>query len=90
MPASLARASLLALLAISSALALSACSDNGEGSSADQAAVVEQLRKNAEDFEYAIGTPGGILPLATTSEPLTFNLAIATDGLFLGGLGVPL
>ena len=87
MLASLARALLLALLAISSTLALIACSDDGEGSSADQAAVVEQLRKNAEDFEYAIGTPGGLLPLATTSEPLTFNLAIATDASSSGVLG---
>lgn len=41
--------------------------------------VVEQLRTNAEDFEYAIGRQGGSLTIATISEPLTFNLAISND-----------
>ncbi len=45
----------------------------------DQASIVAQLRKNAEEFEYAIGKPGGTLTFATISEPLTFNLAIAND-----------
>ena len=41
--------------------------------------IVDQLRKNAEEFAYAIGNPGGALTFATISEPLTFNLAIAND-----------
>ena len=41
--------------------------------------VVEQLRMNAAEFEYAIGTHGGSITSATISEPLTFNLAISTD-----------
>ena len=40
---------------------------------------VEQLRRNAEDFEYAIGKPGGALTFATIGDPLTFNLDISTD-----------
>ncbi len=40
---------------------------------------IDQLRRNAAAFEYAIGTPGGSLTVATISEPLTFNLAIAND-----------
>ena len=46
---------------------------------APQEGVVEQLQKNAAEFEYAIGEPGGAMTLATISEPLTFNLAIAND-----------
>ena len=49
--------------------------------------VVEQLRRNAEDFEYSIGKHGGSLTLATISEPLTFNLAISTDASSSGVLG---
>ena len=41
--------------------------------------VVEQLRMNAEQFEYSIGKHGGVLTVATISEPLTFNLAISND-----------
>ena len=41
--------------------------------------VVEQLKMNAAEFEYAIGTQGGSITSATISEPLTFNLAISTD-----------
>ncbi len=40
---------------------------------------IDQLRRNAAAFEYTIGTPGGSLTVATISEPLTFNLAIAND-----------
>ena len=50
-----------------------------EPRSVDQTSIVAQLRKNAEEFEYAIGKPGGTLTFATISEPLTFNLAIAND-----------
>ena len=40
---------------------------------------IAELRRNAETFEYAIGQPGGSVTVATISEPLTFNLAIAND-----------
>ena len=49
--------------------------------------VVERLKKNAEEFEYAIGKHGGALTSATISEPLTFNLAISTDASSSGVLG---
>ncbi len=49
--------------------------------------IVERLRNNAEEFEYAIGKQGGSLTLATISEPLTFNLAIAADASSTGVLG---
>ena len=49
--------------------------------------VVEQLRENADSFEYAIGKQGGALTIATISDPLTFNLAIATDASSSGVLG---
>ena len=52
-----------------------------------QAEIVAQLRKNAEEFEYAIGKPGGSLTFATISEPLTLNLAIANDASSSGVLG---
>ena len=52
-----------------------------------QASVVDQLKKNAEEFDYAIGKYGGILTYATISEPLTFNLAIANDASSSGVLG---
>ena len=87
MPARLAWISLLALLAASFGLILAACSGDGDGGPTDQTGVVRQLRQNAADFEYNIGTPGGVLPIATTSEPLTFNLAIATDASSSGVLG---
>ena len=48
---------------------------------------LDQLRENAEQFEYAIGEQGGALTLATVSEPLTFNLAISTDASSSGVLG---
>ena len=40
---------------------------------------IAQLRRNAQSFEYAIGQAGGSLAVATISEPLTFNLALAND-----------
>ena len=52
-----------------------------------QETVVERLRKNAEEFQYAIGRQGGRLTSATISEPLTFNLAIANDASSSGVLG---
>ena len=54
---------------------------------ASQEAVVARLKRNAEEFEYAIGKPGGALTFATVSEPLTFNLAIANDASSSGVLG---
>ena len=52
-----------------------------------QTSVVDRLRKNAEEFEYAVGKRGGTLTFATISEPLTFNLAIAKDASSSGVLG---
>ena len=52
-----------------------------------QAPIVDQLKRNAEVFDYAIGKYGGTLTYATISEPLTFNLAIANDASSSGVLG---
>ena len=52
-----------------------------------QTSIVDQLRKNAEEFDYATGKHGGTLTYATISEPLTFNLAIANDASSSGVLG---
>ena len=49
--------------------------------------IVDQLRKNAEEFEYTIGKQGGARTLATVSEPLTLNPAIANDASSSGVLG---
>ena len=49
--------------------------------------VVDQLRMNADQFEYSIGRHGGSLTFATVSEPLTFNLAISNDASSSGVLG---
>ena len=77
----------LALLLASSMLMLAACSKDTKTTPDPQTAIVEQLRKNAEEFQYAIGKPGGALTSATISEPLTFNLAIAADASSSGVLG---
>ena len=53
----------------------------------DQSSIVARLKRNAEEFEYAIGKPGGTFTFATISEPLTFNLAIANDASSSGVLG---
>ncbi len=42
-------------------------------------ALVDRLKKNAAEFRYATGRPGGTLTHSTTSGPKTFNLAIATE-----------
>ena len=69
-----------ALLAVASALALFACSDDRRAPvSDDPGTIADELRRNAEDFAYAIGEDGGTLTLATVSEPLTFNLAVSND-----------
>ena len=52
-----------------------------------QLSIVDQLKKNAEEFEYDIGGSGGSLTYATVSEPLTLNLAIANDASSSGVLG---
>lgn len=49
--------------------------------------LIARLRENAERFEYAIGVPGGTLTIATISEPLTFNRALANDTGSTGILG---
>jgi peptide/nickel transport system substrate-binding protein len=41
--------------------------------------IVDQLRKNAAEFQYRIGKPGGTLTFSTISGPKTFNLAISTE-----------
>ena len=48
---------------------------------------VDVLKRNAEQFEYTMGTPGGALTIATISDPLTFNLAISNDASSSGVLG---
>ena len=53
----------------------------------DETTTVEQLLRNADRFEYANGKRGGALTLATISDPLTFNLAIANDASSSGVLG---
>ena len=50
-------------------------------------AIVEELRRNAERFSYEIGGHGGTITVATISEPLTFNLALARDAGSSGVLG---
>ena len=44
-----------------------------------QAAIVSRLKRNADEFEYAIGQRGGSLTYTTIGDPLTFNLALAND-----------
>ena len=67
---------LLALAALLAAAVFAACAGDGGES---QQEIVERLRDNAEDFEYAVGSYGGNLAYATVSEPLTFNLAMSND-----------
>ncbi len=59
-------------------IVLGGCAD-GLPSGTSNRAIVQQLRRNADEFSYAVGTHGGTLTLATISEPLTFNLALSTD-----------
>ena len=74
----------LGLLLIVAVVVVAACSDGGPGS---QDEVVERLRENAEDFEYAVGKQGGSLTFATIGEPLTFNPALSLDASSSGVLG---
>ena len=54
---------------------------SGADASAEDEAdrVLAELQRNAEEFEYRVGTRGGTYTVATLSEPLTFNLALADD-----------
>ena len=71
---------LLSLLLALACAAMVACGD-------DSSNVVERMRENVEEFEYQGGKQGGVLTIATISDPLTFNLAIATDASSSGVLG---
>ena len=62
-------------------LTLLSCLDDSPSTIADK------LKKNAEEFEYTTGKTGGVLTLATISEPLTLNLALADDSGSSGVLG---
>ncbi len=59
----------------------------GDDASLPDTSIVDQLKRNADQFEYTIGTPGGALTIATISEPLAFNLAIVNDASSTGVLG---
>ncbi|MCY3896419.1 MAG: ABC transporter substrate-binding protein [Chloroflexi bacterium] len=48
---------------------------------------VAELRANAEEFDYTVGTPGGHITYATIGEPLTLNPALANDSSSAGILG---
>lgn len=41
--------------------------------------VLAEMQRNAEEFEYQIGTSGETYTVATPDEPLTFDLARADD-----------
>ncbi|WP_420623195.1 ABC transporter substrate-binding protein [Candidatus Poriferisodalis sp.] len=66
-------------------LFLAACSSDESDPSTNE--IVDQLHRNAAEFEYAIGGHGGTLTLATISEPLTFNLELSNDAGSSGVLG---
>jgi len=74
---------LFAALAVFATLTLLACLHDSDRPSS----IVDQLRENAEAFEYTIGKTGGVLTVATISEPLTLNLALANDSGSTGVLG---
>ena len=74
-------------LAVSLLAACSGVRSTDDDAPTEEVSTVDRLRLNAEQFEYTIGTPGGDLTIATISEPLTFNLAIANDASSTGVLG---
>ena len=77
-----------ALLAAVAALSLLACGDDRQDAVTERPeSIFDELRMNAEAFEYAIGEPGGILTFATISDPLTLNPALANDNSSSGVLG---
>ncbi len=51
----------------------------GTDATGDLESLVAELRRNAEEFGYTIGSHGGSLTIVTISEPLTFNLAVSND-----------
>lgn len=64
-----------------------ACSDDRRDTEpGSPGTIADQLRANADTFAYTIGRPGGTLTVATVSDPLTLNLAIATDSASVGVL----
>ncbi|MDE0207491.1 MAG: ABC transporter substrate-binding protein [Candidatus Tectomicrobia bacterium] len=70
------------------ALALLACSDDRRSTApGSPGTIADRLRANADAFQYIIGQPGGTLTVATASEPLTLNLALANDGYSSNVLG---
>ena len=80
------------MLSVLLPVACSGDQDTGDARAGDDAAaadtsITDQLKSNAEQFEYAIGESGGTLTLATISEPLTLNLALANDAGSSGVLG---
>ena len=76
------------LLTAIATLSLLGCSDNEPRTVSESPnTIAEELKANAEAFEYAIGQPGGTLTFSTISEPLTFNLAISNDTGSSGVLG---
>ena len=50
-----------------------------DGHEEDHANILIQLRRNAQEFDYAIGQRGGSLAITTLGGPLTFNPALAND-----------
>ena len=77
-----------AFLAAVAALILFACGDDRRDVVSETPdTIFDELGMNAEAFEYSIGDPGGTLTLATISEPLTLNLAVANDSGSSGVLG---
>lgn len=79
---SFSRVDVLIVLAVFAVMSLLACLNDS-----DSPSITDQLRKNAEAFEYTIGKTGGALTIATISEPLTLNLALADDSGSTGILG---
>ena len=81
-----------ALLAVLVLFTAGACSDSDRDEGPVEPvrpSIVDQLKDNAERFEYTIGTPGGSLTSTLLSDPLTFNPALSTDstsGTVLGSL----
>ena len=75
------RTILAALVAV--AVMLLACSDDIPTASVEpedaEPDTVSSLVANADAFDYEIGEYGGSLTFATIAEPLTFNLALASD-----------
>ena len=68
------------LLTAIATLSLLGCSDNEPRTVSESPnTIADELKANAEAFEYTIGQPGGTLTSATVSEPLTLNLAVSKD-----------